>query len=470
LLRVTIVGLGATALRPALAIPLWRVEGSLSASVWKQSPDGRLVVINGCYATEKGLGWSTNWGDGGPVTSEMFPALHRFEKPGNYQLTYTGYNCDCTTESVRFAVKVGESRSKAFGKLKLAETAVVLVPGETKRVKVLAFDDAGNELKLTGRRIEVLSVDDNLIKATVDKEEIVLAVNGDLGQRHQRNSIYVWVDKQECELPLNVIATSNEGAQRVVVGKRVALAAPSAFAETVTFDLKQAIARLDMAFDAMAKATGNRWPEIGKCLQCFVFDKPTYGSSGSLVHIGPQAFGSEPEFLSVAIHEMGHNFQAQSTFLMALANPGPFYQETLSEWFVRYVARETGLTALHERATKYHYDELENYIKRGKPFNYSDTQNGSHPLVALIYDLTDRTGKDQLPAFLKLFETQRLAGYDFGFKGREWPLKSQVRASLFLSALAVAYKSKNAVLRGAGELALGFDRDVFERAFSEFSR
>ena len=56
-----------------------------------QSPDGRMVEINGgIWSTDANiLGWTYNWGDGSANTG-YFPMIHRYGWPGPFTVTVTG--------------------------------------------------------------------------------------------------------------------------------------------------------------------------------------------------------------------------------------------------------------------------------------------------------------------------------------------------------------------------------------------
>ena len=75
----------------------------LSAQVHSQSPDGKLLEVNGVIISSSGnvLGWIYDWGDGTRTTG-FFPAVHRYTAAGTYTVTVTGYDDQGNVRAVTF--------------------------------------------------------------------------------------------------------------------------------------------------------------------------------------------------------------------------------------------------------------------------------------------------------------------------------------------------------------------------------
>ena len=121
-----------------------------------QSPDGRMIEVNGAIWSDDAniLGWVYDWGDGSANTG-YFPMVHRYQWPGEFTVTVTGYDDAGDTTIVQFPINVPEPYS----------TDVVFVlcePGcwsikdtDSLEVRLFAFDTDWNRVSMEGRWVDV---------------------------------------------------------------------------------------------------------------------------------------------------------------------------------------------------------------------------------------------------------------------------------------------------------------------------
>jgi hypothetical protein len=152
-------------------------------------------------------------------------------------------------------------------------------------------------------------------------------------------------------------------------------------------------------------------------------------------------------------HEMGHNFSGVNMFFNCASGGGPFYGETVAEWYVQYdidhiLANHSGdlsglaigmLEEIRDDNRAYHLWEYDNYIRGGCQFDYYDISS-SHALVEMIYEYCDIYGWDRIAAFLDFFEPGRY--YDYSqILGNDGGISDETdRVTILLAAITVAFR------------------------------
>jgi hypothetical protein len=394
-----------------------------------QSPDGRTVEINGGIWSEDAniLGWVYEWGDGSASTG-WFPMMHRYGWPGDFTVTVTGYDDTGDTAVVELPVSVPEPNP--------ADVVFVLAePGcwsikDTDSLELLlhAFDADWEPLPMSGRTIQVYYPGAaDFVDVSVRDSTLMLTAKS-LGARdYAWSSIYAYVDGAPLVEPMNLMTNKNPGDFTHRHIWYVASYLPDTFFVACDLDIDEYTHINDLAFDADLVSTYGKNPNQGDraLFQGISYAPPLYGASGNPLGLGDYAIpqGGRP-FFDVIFHEMGHNFSGTNHLFNCLGSSGPFYQETVAEWYVQYGINEilanhsgeltslaiTMLEDIRDENRAYHLMEYNNYVDGGCQFDYYDI-SASHATVEMIYEYCDTHGWDRLALFLDFFEGGRLYDY-----------------------------------------------------------
>lgn len=393
---------------------------TLGAGVESQSPEGSLIKVNGVFIAHegRGVGWYYDWGDGSESTG-YFPTLHRYESPGAYEVTVTGFNDLGDSATTTFVHTVTEPETSEVASVELSDYSLGLHAGEARAVTVTPYDASGNPLPLISRTVDVYSIEPQSVAASYQDGELTLTASVFPNRDAWSSTVYVYVDGQESYRPIHVIANGNEGAFGLLDGVYTASYLPVEFFTSSDVSDEDYERILDLAFEMENESVSGGWVEEGKVLQGISYAPPVFGASGHPLLLGDAALPQDgAPFFDVIIHEMGHNFHSIPVLLNNIAVPGAFYQETIAEWYVQYVlnrvieerAAELGSDALEvleqirQRGRGYHAFEFQQYLDRGMPFDYFSTIDGSHPLVQKIYEYSDVHGWGKLDDFMSRFD------------------------------------------------------------------
>lgn len=416
------------ALTVSLGVAVRTATAEFVFAVWlqNQSPDGRLVELNGVCIPAPGATtawWYLDWDDG-TYSSAFFPATHRYAQPGQYTITGVAYDDLGHVLTATSTCNVPEPPQSEIATVVLAQTALGLRPGQVRSVQFSAYDAQGTQVPLTGHDVQLYAPQPNVIDITVETAALTVTAldlsGGDAGIAW----VYIYVDQIECAQPLVIVVNSHPGDFATAAGAHSLFYLPQAFFDQAYVSPADHALVMDLAYDAFAVATHFSTAELGAPpVQGISYSPPVYGSNGNPLLLGDYALPAQgcPHF-GVLFHELAHNYQGTHLLLNSGGASGALYQETLSEWHVQYACwyvlahhlNELSLPAraalLHTQSDNaaYHAWEMQNYISQGMPFNFG-TIMPSHVLVAQIYDLCTQHGWDRLERFYGYFDIRQMA-------------------------------------------------------------
>jgi hypothetical protein len=449
--------------------------GQIGIGGWvqNQSPDGRLVEVNGGIwsPTTHILGWVYDWGDGTRGTG-YFPLVHRYAGPDVYTITLTGYDDAGDSESAYFQHEVPVPPPSETVRVVASTEFCGLKCGDSLVVHLTAYDSMGDSLDLDGRPIEFFSPRSDLVDVSVREDGIVIRAlplgDADFGWAW----VTAYVEGVEADDPVNIITNKNAGNFAEGAGEYVGVYLPEEFFTLSDIDLQEFIHIVDVAFGIDLWAVDGKNPSQGDrpLFQGISYAPPLYGGSGNPLGLGDYALPDDgvPRF-AVVFHEMGHNFSGVNMFFNSMAIPGPLYQETIAEWFVQFDlntmieehAVELSPEALdmlidiRDEGRAYHLWEYENYVNGGCEFDYYDI-SASHALVEKVYEYCSAGGWGKLLDFLRLFEADYLPDYSAILAGYGGIGPEENRVAFLMAALSHTFGQD---LRG-DFLELDFPHDV----------
>jgi hypothetical protein len=445
----------AFALFPLQANGQLGIGGFVSA----QSPDGRLVEINGgvgctgCYT----LAWTYDWGDG-TVSTGYFPSLHRYTSPGPFMVWLIAYDDLGNAASSFVNVNVPEPLETDVARVELTTYCQAMKAGDVDSIFITAYDAADQYLSLAGRLVDVFVPSSIAALVSVQIEDSVLIITPDAGYFSAADFgwafIYVYVDQVEAVQSLNVLINSNPGDFHDLWGEYIGLYLPVEFYDlTIAEDQYRLI--FDRAVELGLWSTGgiNINQDDRPVFQGISYAPPLYGGSGNPLGIGDFTLpvAGVPN-IAVPFHEMGHNLSGANMFFNCIGIPGAFYQETIAEWFVQYDHNEL----LHRYAADfdpatiqiiedsraagraYHAWEYQNYIDGGCVFQYDLTAT-SHALVQKIYEYSDVQDWNKLRRFLAHFSYWHVQTYSTIFASYGG-FNTTNRVTFFLAALSSTFR------------------------------
>lgn len=401
----------------------------LGASIWDQSPDGKLVCVNGgigCNGDARTMGWYYEWGDG-VTTAGFFPAYHRYEGPGVYAIRVAGFDDQGNSKSVSFTHVVPAPPSgTAVQDVRLSGYFLGLRPGEPDGVTIAAYDCDGRPLSLDAHRVQTFVCNGDSVSKAIDGAELSVWAHPTNTSSHWMSYVYVYVDGVEADKPLSVIVNATEADYLSISGSYAATYLPAHFFTARNLTRQDYARVIDWGFQLQNWTVRQLWEEPGRMLAGITYDPYVYGANCCPILLGDAAVLPEgiPN-LGVIFHEMGHNASGHLTLFNCLGIPGAFYQETIAEWYVQFVldgilsqhagdltpAMRSALTALRQDGIDYHQQEYHAYLNRGCPFEYEPTPNGSHPLVHLIFSYCALSRWDRIRTFLEHFQHDLVPEY-----------------------------------------------------------
>ena len=162
--------------------------------------------MNGFFGTRSGdgLGWVYDWGDGTRTTG-YFPTLHRYARPGTYQVTLTGYSDRNQVGQARFTVFVPARQFAPVARVELSSTLVGLKQGESASIQIRAFDANQTFLSLAGRRVQFFNLEPAQLQVQLESGGTGLRLTAPRqpDRDARRSTVYVYVDGTEAVQPIN---------------------------------------------------------------------------------------------------------------------------------------------------------------------------------------------------------------------------------------------------------------------------
>lgn len=446
-----------TAIALLLALPAV-CAGQIGLGGWvqSQSPDGRLIEVNGGIwsSTTNILGWIYDWGDGTQETG-YFPLVHRYADPDVYTITLTGYDDAGNSESVGFPHEVPVPPPSETVRVVASEEFAGLKCGDSLVVALTAYDAVGDTLDLAGRTIDFYSPRPDLVDVTVREDGIVIKALPLGGSDFGWAWVTAYVEGVEADDPISVITNKNPGDFAEGMGDYIGVYLPEEFFTLADIGLPEFLNIVDLAFDIDLWAVEDRNPSQGDrpVFQGISYAPPLYGASGNPLGLGDYALPTNgvPRF-AVVFHEMGHNFSSVHMAFNSLGIPGPFYQETIAEWFVQYDLNTmidehsseltplalNMLAGIRDDGRAYHLWEYENYVNGGSNFVYDDI-SASHALVERIYGYCDMWGWDRIRGFLDVFDGTFLSDYSAILASYGGTEPEENRVTFLIAALSHAF-------------------------------
>jgi len=429
----------------------------LGIFVQSQSPDGRMVELNGgIWSTDANiLGWTYDWDDGS-VNTGWFPMIHRYGWPGTFTVTVTGYDDIGDTAVVQTTVNVPDPNP----------TDVVFVlcePGcwsikdtDSLEVRLFAFDGVWNRLSMEGRTVELYCPGADRF-VDVEVRDSTLMVNAkSLGEwDYGWASLFPYVDDVRSMYAVDLMTNKHPGdfthRHITYVGSYL----PDTFFVACSLDIDEYTHINDLAFNAGMASTFGKNPNQGDRseFQGISYAPPLFGASGNPLGLGDYSIPQNGRpFFDVIFHEMGHNFSGTNHLFTCIGIPGPFYQETIAEWYVQYdidyiLANHSGelsglaigmLEDIRDENRAYHLSEYQNYVNGGCVFDYYDI-SASHALVEMIYEYCDIYGWDEIALFLDFFAHDMLYQYSQVLANYGGITDETNRVTFFLAALSLAF-------------------------------
>ena len=420
------------------------------------SPDSMILMLNGGVGAQNGsmIDWGYDWDDG-TYSTGFFPKFHHYQLPGTYTVIGTAYNDLGDDTTSQFTYSFGSIPASDVDSVTLSQTFTGLLVDSSIVVDINVFDELGYPLSMAGREIEYFMVSyDALISVTIQDSSIEIAA-GDPGLNDASYaSMFVYVDKVRSAEPINIIINSNLNCNWSAAGNNIGIFLPDTFYTGVNIEPEEIIEILDLAFHHQNRAVDELMFHVYPVLfQCVSYSPPVYGASGNPLRLGDAAvsfWNGTPHF-DVMFHEMGHNFSTARHMFWGIAYTGPFFHETIAEWFVQYTIDsivDSNSTSLSTQAIddlmwisnegfSYHEWEYNNYVSGGCQFDYNNISS-SHALVHMIYTYCDSVGwEPTLNHFFDCFD-HTYDPYCSQVFGRYGGLDATDRTTVFLAALSHA--------------------------------
>ena len=398
-----------------------RIDPSLDLGVWieSQSPDGSIIKVNGVIVSISGnvVGWSYNWGDG-TTTTHFFPTIHRYNSPGSYTITVSGFDDQGHVSIVSLQHIVHPRQDSEVARVELSEYSIGLSSGEEARIGVYAYDSQGHALFLENRAIDVFNPEPEAL--SVEFKDSVLVVKADLSleREYARGFLYIWVDGTEAEKPINAIVNNNLGEFRYHGAVHTGTYLPVEFFSTSVVTGEEWARIIERTFLSDLWSTRGRFEDDTPDFHGISYAPEVYGVNGNPIGLGDYALPKNgiPPF-GVSFHEMGHNFSGVQMFFNSIGIPGPFYQETVAEWYDQFCLNKLltehvdelssvavmALNAQQEEGRNYHRSEYQKYVDQGRIFDY-DNILSSQALVQMIFQYCDLHGWDRIQDFFDHFD------------------------------------------------------------------
>ncbi len=437
-----------------VASPAWS-QPELGFSAEPLVSTGALVKINGAVSNA----WTSmliDWDDGTRETT-MFPAVHYYSRPGGYEIAMTAWDAAGRTTTRSVTHNVSAAPPSIIASVQISPEAVGFVMGSEVRVSVRAYDNLHSEVQLDGHRIEAVGLQNiypEWLDVSISGPTIVVrAKPGTLFDARQ-GTVFIFVDGRPAPKPVYVIANRNTATDTLITGQSTVLHLPSSIISAFAISPSEATKVLDCAVGLYVESIQSQWPSSVVRFQGFSYLPSVHGVNGWPVGLGTTAFAGTPalQWIGISLHEMGHKFHDVPSLLPPLGWPGAFYLETLAEWYVQYALNGildahkaelqpvtvNRLVELRDSGLAYHRQESQNYINRGKVFDFDNTAGGSHPLVHLIYTYSARYGWDRLPKFLRVFGADQIDSVA-RILDRNGGINTANRVTVFAAALAATF-------------------------------
>ncbi len=396
----------------------------LGAGITRVCPDGSIIEVNGVILSDTGnvVGWIYDWGDGSQTTG-YFSTFHKYSEPGIYNVTITGYEDTGNVKKVFFIHEYSEIEKTDVSRVELSNYSLGIKSGENVCVDILAYNNQGNMISLMDRNIEVFNPVEYLLDVELNGSSLIIKAKELDDRDYGYAFLYVYVDKQEAIKPLNIIINWNKGDFTYVYGDHNGLFLPDDFFK-LSISPDELVGIIDRGYQLGQRVVGNS--SDGRPLfQGVSYAPPVYGVNGNPLGLGDYALPVDgvPR-IGVILHEMGHNFHGRKMLFNCIGIPGPFYQETLAEWFAQYAMNtilndtsiglgDTAIEALEEKVSsgiEYHDYEYNRYVSNGKQFNYDDI-SASHALVKKVFDYSILHGWDNLESFFTYYDLVYIPSY-----------------------------------------------------------
>lgn len=431
---------------------------NLGIFLQSQSPDGRMVEVNGGIWSDDAniLGWTYDWNDGTANTG-WFPMIHRYGWPGDFTVTVTGYDDTGDTAVAQLVVTVPEPDPTDVVFVQIEPGAWSIKDTDSLEVRLHAFDAYWQPLSMAGRAVEVWYPGaGDFVDVGVRRDTLLMVTAKPLGERdYAWSSIYVYVDGAPGMDAMNLMTNKHPGSFAHHHFWWVGSYLPDTFFVACSLSVEEYCHVNDLAFEADLVSTYGKNANQGdrSLFQGISYAPPVYGASGNPIGLGDYSIpvGGRPYF-NVIFHEMGHNFSGVNHLFNCIGMPGPFYQETIGEWYVQYnideiLANHSGelsaeaiamLEGFRDEGRVYHLSEYYNYLNGGCQFDYMNIST-SHALVEKIYEYCDGHGWDRITLFLDFFEHGRLYDYSQIMANHGGIGNDTNRVTFLLAALTYAF-------------------------------
>jgi hypothetical protein len=429
----------------------------LYAWLQSQSPDGRMIEVNGYIGSSDAtiIDWVYAWGDGTANTG-WFPMVHRYGWPGEFTVTVTGYDDTGDTTIAQLPISVPESYPTDVVFILCEPGCWSIKDTDSLEVRLFAFDADWNRVSMEGRWVDVYYPGAADFVDVEVRDSTLMVTAESLGTRdYAWSSIFPYVDGQRSLSAVDLMTNKHPGD---FIHRHIAYVGsylPDTFFAACSLDIDEYTHINDLAFNADMATTYGRNPNQGDRseFQGISYAPSAYGMSGNPIGIGDYTLpvNGRPHF-DVIFHEMGHNFAGVNLLFISLGSATPFYGETIAEWYVQYgindiLANHSGeisglavsmLEGLRDENRAYHLSEYDNYISGGCEFDYYDISS-SHAMVEMIYEYCDIYGWDKLTRCMDFFGQDKI--YDYGqIIGNAGGITDEVhRVTFLLAALSYAF-------------------------------
>ncbi|HVP57668.1 MAG TPA: T9SS type A sorting domain-containing protein [bacterium] len=446
----------ALALAVAVVLPA-TCFGTMSLYAWvqSQSPNGRLVQVNGAIWSDSTnvLNWVYDWGDG--AATGYFPIVHRYFQPGIYQITVTGYDDAGHIEQTSFPYEVPELAPSDIS-LVLATPLdfAGLKCGDSVVVGFNAYDSDGVRLPLDGRTFDYYCVTPDYLDIRTQDSTLVIKAKDLGGADYAWGLAYAYIDGVECDEPLNFIIDKYPGD--FTAGKRAYMGfyLPDTFFTASDLSTAEFLYIGDLAYGANLWTTRDKNPNQGNVpfFQALAYAPPAYTWGGNPIGMGDTAIPANgvPKIDQI-FHEIGHNFEGANQLFNMAGGPTLFYYETVAEWYVQYdftkILTEHSselsqlavdmLTNMMNQGRAYHLAAYQDYVNGGSQYNFDDFAT-SDAAVEKIYEYCDTYGWDALRGFQDFFDHGKMPDYAAIIAARGG-LTEVNRMTFFLAALSYGF-------------------------------
>jgi len=392
----------------------------VSVGVESQSPDRKIITVNGGFGFVQGLafGVSVDWGDG-TISETFYPAAHRYDSPGDYTITATIWN-DLSQSAEAVAVHTVPEIHSDVARVVHPISSIGMKTNESVSIPIEAFDDQGQSVEISGRTVEIFShpsLDSQGFSTEIQNNELLITAP-DTELFSSITLVEVYVDGVASEDPIHLVVISSPEELKLVSGTHTELYLPPAFFDANDLSDSEYVLIADLTFLIQRDVLAKEYPDVRK--QAISFYAPVFGTSGNPLHLGAFAapVNGVPQ-LGLIFHEMGHNFAGPLSIEMDL---GAFFQETTAELMGAYTAHtilkehrdelsSVGIQILEgkiEAGKIFHEAELQRYINNGQIFDPENVGGGSHPLVGMIHRYEEIAGREKLRVLLNLLSVDRM--------------------------------------------------------------